>query len=159
MLISQSGVFQMYEKILVATDGSELAEKGVDAAIELALKTGGELFIVTVTSMMPSYGIVMGAEWASSPGAFDDFRKEMEASAKKILETALNKAHQLNVKAQGIHAENQLAAAGIVDAANKHEADLIIVASHGRRGVNRLILGSQASEVMAMSERPVLIIK
>lgn len=149
----------MYEKILVATDGSELAEKGVDAAIELASKTGGELFIVTVTSMMPSYGIVMGAEWASSPGAFEDFRKEMESSAKKILESALNKAHQFNVKAQGIHAENQLAAAGIVDAANEHDADLIIVASHGRRGVNRLILGSQASEVMAMSERPVMIIK
>lgn len=149
----------MYEKILVATDGSELAEKGVDAAIELAAKAGGELFIVTVTSMMPSYGIVMGAEWASSPGAFEDFRKEMESSAKRILESALNKAHQLNVKAQGIHAENQLAAAGIVDAANEHDADIIIVASHGRRGVNRLILGSQASEVMAMSERPVLVIK
>ena len=64
----------MYERILVATDGSELADRGVDAAVELAKKTGGELFVVTVTSLMPSYGIVVGAEWASSPGAFDEFR-------------------------------------------------------------------------------------
>lgn len=149
----------MFERILVATDGSELAERGVEAAVELASKVGGELFIVTVTSLMPSYGIVMGAEWASSPGAFEDFRKEMEDGAKKILESALNKAKQAGVKAQGIHAENQLAAAGIVDAANEHNVSLIILASHGRRGVNRLILGSQASEVMAMSERPVMVIK
>lgn len=149
----------MFERILVATDGSELADRGVDAAIELARKTGGELFVVTVTSIMPSYGIVIGSEWAASPGAFDDFRKEMEEGARKILETALNKAKQVNVKAKGIHAENQLAAAGIVDASNEHNVDLIILASHGRRGVNRLILGSQASEVLAMSERPVMVIK
>lgn len=149
----------MYERILVATDGSELAERGVDAAVELAAKTGGELFVVTVTSLMPSYGIVVGAEWAASPGAFEDFRKEMETGAKKILEAALQKAKQAKVKAHGIHAENQLAAAGIVDAANEHSVDLIIIASHGRRGVNRLILGSQAAEVIAMSERPVMVIK
>ncbi|MCT6920125.1 MAG: universal stress protein, partial [Bifidobacteriales bacterium] len=71
----------MYERILVATDGSELAGRGVDAAVELAKKTGGELFVVTVTSLMPSYGIVVGAEWASSPGAFDEFRKEMDDGA------------------------------------------------------------------------------
>ena len=149
----------MYERILVATDGSELAGRGVDAAVELAKKTGGELFVVTVTSLMPSYGIVVGAEWASSPGAFDEFRKEMDDGARKILEGALNKAEKQGVKAKGVHAENQVAAAGIVDAANEHNADLIIIASHGRRGVNRLILGSQASEVLAMSERPVMVIK
>lgn len=149
----------MYERILVATDGSELADRGVEAAIELAKKTGGEVFVVTVTSIMPSYGIVIGSEWAASPGAFDDFRKEMEEGARTILESALNKAKEAGVKAKGIHAENQLAAAGIVDAANEHDASLIIIASHGRRGVNRLILGSQASEVLAMSERPVMVIK
>jgi len=149
----------MYERILVATDGSEFADRGIDAAVDLAAKTGGELFVVTVTSLMPSYGIVVGAEWAASPGTFEDFRKEMEAGAKKILEHALEKAKYARVKAHGIHAENQLAAAGIVDAANEHNADLIILASHGRRGVNRLILGSQAAEVMAMSDRPVMVVK
>lgn len=150
---------KMFERILVATDGSDLADRGVEAAIELARNTHGELFIVTVTSLMPSSGIVVGSEWAASPGALEDFRKEMETGAKRILERALNKAKKAKVKAQGIHAENQLAAAGIVDAADENDVGLIILASHGRRGVNKLILGSQASEVMAMSARPVLVVK
>lgn len=149
----------MFERILVATDGSELADRGVDAAIELAKKVGSELFIVTVTNIMPSYGIVIGSEWAGSPGAFEDFRKEMEERARQVLDSALNKAKSAGVKAKGIHAENQLAAAGIVDTANEHNVDLIIIASHGRRGVSKLIVGSQAAEVLAMSQRPIMVIK
>jgi len=150
----------MFGKILVATDGSELAARGIETAIELATKTGSELFIVTVTSLMPSYGIVMGAEWAAGAGsAFDDFRQSMEEEAQNILQEAVAKAKAANVNAQGIHVENQLAAAGIINAAKDHDVDLIIVSSHGRRGVRRLILGSQAAEVLAMSERPVLVIK
>jgi len=75
----------MFERILVATDGSELAERGVDAGIELAKKTKGELFFVTVTSLMPSYGMSVGAEWAASPGTLEDYRHEMESGAKTIL--------------------------------------------------------------------------
>jgi len=150
----------MFGKILVATDGSELAARGVEAAIELAIKTSSELFIVTVTSLMPSYGIVMGAEWAAGAGsAMDDFRQSMEDEAQNILSEAVAKAKSANITAQGIHVENQLAAAGIIAAAKAHDVDLIIVSSHGRRGVRRLILGSQAAEVLAMSERPVLVIK
>jgi len=150
----------MFEKILVATDGADLAGRGIDAAIELATQVGSELFIVTVTSLMPAYGIVMGAEWAAGAGsAMEDFRKSMEEEAQNILSAALAKAKAANVKAQGIHVENQLAAAGIIDAAKEYDVNLIIVASHGRRGVSRLILGSQAAEVLAMSERPVMVIK
>jgi len=150
----------MFKKILVATDGSELAARGVDGAIELATKTDSELLIVTVTSLMPSYGIVMGAEWAAGAGsAMQEFRKSMEEEAQNILAQALDKAKQANISARGIHVENQLAAAGIIEAAKEHDVDLIIVSSHGRRGVRRLILGSQAAEVLAMSERPVLVIK
>jgi len=150
----------MFRKILVATDGSQLAQRGIEAAIELATKTGAELFIVTVTSLMPSYGIVMGAEWAGGAGsAMEDFQKSMEEEAQNILNSAVDKAKAAHVPARGIHVENQLAAAGIIDAAKEHDVDLVIVSSHGRRGVRRLILGSQAAEVLAMSERPVLVIK
>lgn len=149
----------MYERILVATDGSELSDRGVDAAIELARKTGGEVFFVTVTSLMPSYSMTVGAEWAASPGTFEDYRQEMESGAKTILDTALNKAKKAKVKAQGLHRENQLAAAGIVDAAKEYQADIIVIASHGRSGVHKLLLGSQTSEVMSMSELPILVVK
>lgn len=149
----------MYERILVATDGSELAERGVDAAIELARKTRGEVFFVTITSLMPSYSMTVGAEWAAGPGTFEDYRQEMETGAKTILGAALAKAAKAKVKAQGLHRENQLAAAGIVDAAKEYQADIIIIASHGRSGVHKLLLGSQTSEVMKMSELPVLVVK
>ncbi|KAA6205374.1 MAG: universal stress protein [Candidatus Tokpelaia sp.] len=149
----------MYERILVASDGSELAERGVDAGIELAKKTGGELFFVTVTSLMPSYSMTVGAEWAASPGTFEDYRHEMESGAKTILDAAMAKAKKAKIKAQGLHRENQLAAAGIVDAAKEYQADLIIIASHGRSGVHKLLLGSQTAEVMKMSELPVLVVK
>jgi len=150
----------MFEKILVATDGSELSGQGVDAAVELASKIGAQLVIVTVTSLMPSYGIVMGAEWAAgASSAFEDFRQSMEEEARRILDAALDKARAANVAAQGVHVENQLAAVGIVETAREHDVGLIVLASHGRRGVTRLILGSQASEVMAMSSRPVMVVK
>jgi len=150
----------MFKKILVATDGSELSSCGVDAAVELASKIGAQLIVVTVTTLMPSYGIVMGAEWAAgASSAFEDFRQSMEEEAKRILDAALDKAKAANVEAQGVHVENQLAAAGIVETAREYDVGLIVLASHGRRGVTRLILGSQASEVMAMSNRPVMVIK
>lgn len=149
----------MYEHILVATDGSELAEKGVDAGIELAEKTGGELFFVTVTSLMPSYGITAGAEWSAGPGSFEDFRREMESGAKTILDAAIGKAEAANVKAQGLHRENQVAAEGIIAAAKEYQADIIIISSHGRSGVHKLLLGSQTSELMQLSDLPVLVIK
>jgi len=149
----------MFERILVATDGSELAERGVDAGIELAKKTKGELFFVTVTSLMPSYGMSVGAEWAASPGTLEDYRHEMESGAKTILAGAQAKAQKAKVTARGLHRENQLAAAGIVDAAREYQADLIIIASHGRSGVHKLLLGSQTAEVMKMSELPVLVVK
>jgi len=150
----------MFKKILVATDGSPLAARGVDAAIDLATKISAELIIVTVTNLMPSYGIVMGAEWAGgASSAWEDFRKSMEEEAQQILNSALDKTKSAKVEAQGIHVENQLAASGIIDAAKQYDVDLIIIASHGRRGVSRLILGSQAAEVLALSNRPVLVIK
>jgi len=150
----------MFEKILVATDGSERSDHGVDAAIELAARLGAQLIVVTVTSLMPSYGIVMGAEWAAgASSAFEDFRQSMEEEAKRILDKAMAKAKAAHVTAQGVHVENQLAAVGIVETAREYDVGLIVLTSHGRRGVTRLILGSQASEVMAMSSRPVMVIK
>ncbi|WP_412058749.1 universal stress protein [Bartonella sp. DGB2] len=149
----------MYERILVATDGSELAERGIDAAIDLAKQLHAELLVVTVTGLMPSYNIVIGAEWAADPETFEEFRKDMEVEARKILGDALQRAEKAGVNARGIHSENQLPAAGIVEAAEEHDVCLIILASHGRRGVSRLLLGSQTAEVIAMSARPVMVIK
>ncbi|MBQ0710555.1 MULTISPECIES: universal stress protein [unclassified Ochrobactrum] len=149
----------MYRNILIATDGSELAEKGVDQGVALAKETGAKVTFVSVTELLPSYGIVVAAEWASSPAAFQEYREAITKAATEILSKAKAKATELGVSAEAVHVENQSPAQGIVEAANARDADLIVIASHGRRGVNKLLLGSQAAEVLSLSTVPVLVIK
>lgn len=149
----------MYKNILIATDGSELAEKGVDQGVALAKETGAKVTFVSVTELLPSYGIVVAAEWASSPAAFQEYREAITKAASEILSTAKTKATEIGVSAEAVHVENQSPAQGIVEAANARNADLIVIASHGRRGVNKLLLGSQAAEVLSLSTVPVLVIK
>jgi len=149
----------MYKKILVSTDGSDLAEKGVDAAIELAQKLQAELFLVTVTSILPAYGFIVGPQWTDVPPAFEDFRQEVTEKTKKILDAAQQKAKQKNINVTALHVENEQPAMGILDAAEKYHVDLIVMASHGRRGVSRLLVGSQTAEVLANSKISLLIVK
>ncbi len=149
----------MYKKILIATDGSELADKGVKQGVELAKETGASAVFVSVTELLPSYGIVVAAEWASSPAAFQEYREAISKAAAEILAKAKTEAESAGVNVETVHVENQSPAQGIVEAAKTKGCDLIVIASHGRRGVNKLLLGSQAAEVLSLSTVPVLVIK
>ncbi|MBC2883805.1 universal stress protein [Ochrobactrum sp. CM-21-5] len=149
----------MYKNILIATDGSELAEKGIDHGIAFAKELGSKVVFVSVTEILPSYGIVVAAEWASSPAAFQEYSEAVTKAAAEILAKAKAKAEAAGVAAETVHVENQSPAQGIVEAAQSKRSDLIVIASHGRRGVNKLLLGSQAAEVLSLSPVPVLIIK
>lgn len=150
----------MYKKIIVATDGSSLSERGVDCAIDFAKSVNAELFIVTVTNPIPGYGANVSTEWIATASTLEEYSKEMNAGAKKILDQAKSKAIAAGLtEIHVVHAEHQLPSHGIIDAAKEYNADLIILASHGRRGIKRVILGSQAQEVLSLSEIPVLIIK
>lgn len=149
----------MYKSILIATDGSELALKGVEQGLALADQIGSKVVFVTVTELLPSYGIVVAAEWASSPAAFQEYREAIGKAATDLLASAKEKAERAGVIAETLHIENQSPAQGIVEAAKHKHCDLIVIASHGRRGVNKLLLGSQAAEVLSLSAVPVLVIK
>lgn len=149
----------MYKNILIATDGSEPRQKGVDQGVALAKETGASVIFVSVTELLPSYGIVVAAEWASSPAAFQEYREAITKAATEILSKAKAKAMEIGVSAEAVHVENQSPAQGIVEAANAKNTDLIVIASHGRRGVNKLLLGSQAAKVLSLSTVPVLVIK
>lgn len=149
----------MYKHILVATDGSELANKGLEHAIGLAKDISAKMTVLTVTDLFPSYGIVVAPGLSTSPEIFEDYREAMADQAKAIVQAALTKARDAGVTVEGLHIENQSPAVGIVEAAESHEADLIVISSHGRRGVNKLLLGSQAAEVLSLSKVPVLVVK
>jgi nucleotide-binding universal stress UspA family protein len=147
----------MFKHILLPTDGSELAQAGLGQGVALAATLGAKVTIVTVTEPLPVYLGAEAAAW-SAGDALASFDKDMAASAAKVLEAARATAAASQVPAETIHVPRTPPADAIVEVARSQGCDLIVMASHGRRGVRRLILGSQTSEVLAHSPAPVLVI-
>lgn len=148
----------MYKHILIATDGSELATKGLVHGVSLAKSVGAAVTIVTVTEMWPA--MEMARESTHDPlNAIKEFEDAAARSAQHILSAAAAKAKDLGLEASTEHVPDLSPAEGIVETAKAKGCDLIVMASHGRRGVSRLFLGSQAMEVLSHTPVPVLIVR
>jgi nucleotide-binding universal stress UspA family protein len=145
----------MYQSIVVAADGSTLSERAVASAGALAKALGAKLTMVTVTEQMPTFA---AAEigWSVPATVYDDIRRANSDRAKTILRAAQGIS---GIDADAVHIEEQVPYQGILDAAGRVEADLIVMGSHGHRGIERLILGSQAAKVLSLATIPVLIVK
>lgn len=139
----------MYKHILISTDGSELAQKGVDHGLSLAKTLGSTVTVITVTEPYPLQSAATRASWI-----------EAQANhAEAALSAARDMAAKAEVKIEVVHTTDQSPAEAIVEAAKKLGCDLIVMASHGRRGVSRLLLGSQTAEVVHYSAIPVLVVR
>lgn len=149
----------MYTRIVVGIDGSELATKALRHALALAKENKARLFVVTSTE--PAMLVAPGAEMmAVNTGELIAELEEAKASsAKATLAEAEALASAEGLKIEKIHLPSSIAADAILDTAGQQGADLIVMGSHGRRGLGRLLLGSQAAEVLARSSIPVLVIK
>ncbi|WP_297106034.1 universal stress protein [uncultured Devosia sp.] len=149
----------MYSNIVCGVDGSDLAHKALRHALALAEKTGGKVTAVTVTE--PSIIVSPGAEimMVDTSSIIADLDKAKEESAKAILDAAQKVASEGSVHLSVMHVANSPAAEGLLHAAKEISADLIVMGSHGRRGLGRLLLGSQAAEVLAHTDLPVLVVK
>lgn len=147
----------MYAQILIATDGSELAAHALDQGLKLAKALGSQVTIVTVTEP----ATVIGGGYAAISGTgFDPIPELIEAQkqvADGVLKAAADTARAQGIEAKTVLVDNSFPAEGIVASAEKAGADLIVMASHGRRGLGRLLLGSQTSNVLAHSKVPVLV--
>ena len=143
----------MYKHILIATDGSDLAQKGVDQGLALAKALAAKVTAVTVTE--PLAAMLVGEAAIALP--IDDYDKAASADAARILAGVTASAAKAGVPCDTLHVKDQYPAEGIVDAAKARGCDLIVVTSHGRRGLSRLLLGSQATRVLTHSEVPVLV--
>jgi nucleotide-binding universal stress UspA family protein len=142
----------MYKHILIATDGSELAERAVKTGLILAKALGAQATVVTVSE--PWAALAAGE---ASPGfPFDAYEKAAGEAAAKILASAAGIARQLDIACATVHLKDT-PAEGILQAAKERGCDLIVMASHGRHGFSRLLLGSQAMRVLTGSNVPVLI--
>ncbi len=145
----------MYKRILIATDGSDLAQKGVRHGLMLAKSLATKATVVTATE--PWTAVVAGEMGMAFP--IDDYDRACVANAAKTLSAASALATEIGVDCDVQHAKDTFPADGIVEAAKRLDCDLIVMASHGRRGVSRLLLGSQANKVVTHSTVPVLIVR
>lgn len=149
----------MYNHILIPTDGSDLAHRGVEQGLSLARQLGSKVMIITVTESFPLDGVSMGGAWVAGPTEYASYDEAQKQFAEGILSAARNEAEELGVDAKTLHIANQHPATGILETAAAHECDLIVMTSHGRRGIQRLLLGSQTAEVLASSHAAVLVVR
>lgn len=144
----------MYKHILIATDGSDLATKGLDHGLKLAALSGAKATIVMVTDMWASSALV-----AAGPATMEEYERSMTAAVEDILKQAAEMAEKAGVQYETLHIPNRYAADAIVETAQNQAADLIVMASHGRRGFRKFVLGSQTTEVLQSSTIPVLVVR
>ena len=147
----------MYERILVATDGSSLSKKAVTSAIGLAATCGAELIALKVVPRYPQAyfeGSIplnikdvarIEAQWA----------EEAQAAVDAVQKAAAAKG----VKAKAVVSRSDIVSDAIIAAAKKHKADLVVMASHGRKGIKRLLLGSETQQVLTHCHVPVLVLR
>jgi nucleotide-binding universal stress UspA family protein len=143
----------MYAHILIATDGSELAGRAVEQGLTLAKTLGSKVTAVTVTE--PWTAAVSG-EWAVA-FPVEEYEKAAALNAEKILKAVAETAARIGVACETVHVKDQFAAEGIVEEAKSRACDLIVMGSHGRRGLVKFVLGSQATRVLTHSTTPMLI--
>jgi nucleotide-binding universal stress UspA family protein len=146
-----------YRKILVAVDGSPASGKGLREAIRLARAERAQLFIVHVVDEFQAFAAMDGL--VGAPGA--DLLSALREGGKRILAKAMGTALKQKIKPKGILREmlSGPAAYPIVREARKLRADLIVLGTHGRRGVRRLVLGSDAEQVVRTASVPVLLVR
>lgn len=143
----------MYTHILVTTDGSEFAERAFSHAIGLAKQLGAKLTAVTVTPPL-QFLTVEGVVYPEDP---ERYQAMTDAQAKAALEAVAKAAEAQGVTCERVQIENQQPYEGILQTAKDKGCDLIVMASHGRRGISAFLLGSETQKVLTHSTVPVLV--
>lgn len=148
----------MYKHILIATDGSELAGRALAHGLALAKEVKAKVTLVTVTQLWSALDMAHRVrEGQRDP--MHQFEEIAAGSAKVVLDAAAQMAKAAGVACELVHVPDRHPADGIIATAEQKGCDLIVMASHGRRAVGRLLLGSQANEVLAHSKIPTLIVR
>lgn len=145
----------MFKHVLLPTDGSDFANAALTKGAQFAKSISAK---VTVAFVTPPWDVAAPAEVVIAFPA-----QEVEANMRKAAEETLSAAKAL-VEAEGLscdtlHVPEKHPAEGVLEAAEKSGSDIIVLGSHGRRGLSKLLLGSTAQEIATRSHIPVLIIR
>ena len=143
----------MFKHILIATDGSELAQKAVTQGLELAKGLGAQVTVINVTE--PWAAVAPGEVAMAFP--IHEYEESVATNAARILSAVDTQAKAQGVTCATLHVKDQFPAEGIIETAGQRGCDVIVMASHGRRGLMRFLLCSQAIKVLTNSTIPVLV--
>jgi nucleotide-binding universal stress UspA family protein len=146
----------MYKKILVAVDGSETSNKALNAALQMAQESHGKVHIIHVVNELSYFS---GHE--SYGARLAEVIEIAQKAGNKILDDAVDAATAAGVAAERVYVERYGAGLGdiVSTAATRLSADLIVVGTHGRRGMGRLMLGSGAEQIIRYAPIPVLVVR
>ena len=147
----------MYQRILLASDGSALSRKAEHAAIDLASSLGAKLVALHVVPRYPVSYYEGSVTFSTREVA--RIEDASAARAQRAVDAVVDAATALGVGAKGVVVRSDLVADSILGAARKHRCDLIVMASHGRRGLKRVLLGSETQHVLTHGKTPVLVLR
>lgn len=142
----------MFERIAVALDGSECSMQAFDLALQLAGSVGAEIGVCSVVDP-----VVVAGSAPPSP-AMELVVRDMETSARRLVTEAVERARQAGLVASG-QTRSGVPAYEVIKYAEHFHADLIVMGTHGRKGVKHLLMGSVAEMILRESAIPVLVIR
>ncbi len=143
----------MFKHILIPTDGSELSRAAVTTAVSLAKACNARVTGLTVIAPSADFGV---GEFGSVADP-DAYNRASAANAKRALAVVTDAAAEAQVSAETVKVDHDSPWLAIIDAAASRGCDLIVMASHGRRGLDALVLGSETNKVLTHSKVPVLV--
>lgn len=147
----------MYQSILIATDGSDLSQKAIRSGLELAALTDAKVVVLKVAPKYPRDYFEGGA--IVSINDIKRIEKQWVETAQQELQDIKQQASEHKIKVKTVVVQSDFIAESIVNTAKKRSCDLIVMASHGRKGIKRLLLGSETQHVLTQSTIPVLVLR
>ncbi|WP_298577334.1 universal stress protein [uncultured Luteimonas sp.] len=149
----------MYRHILIASDGSNLAGKGLDAGLALAAALQARATLVTVSDPWQDVMAADPSAMALTGELREERRRQKEAEAQAVFEDARKRAQAAGVALETVYVPERLPDEAILETADRCGADLVVMASHGHRGLRKLLLGSQTQAVVSRGHLPVLVVR
>ena len=147
----------MYKRILIATDGSTLSDKAVDSGLSLAALCGASVIALKIVQRYPRSYFDGGQ--STNVDEAKDIEKQWSDAAQALVDAVKAKGSAQGVEVQTVLVKSDLVAESVIAVAKEHACDLIVMASHGRKGVSRLLLGSETQHVLTHSHTPVLVLR
>ena len=145
----------MYKHILIPTDGSELSQRAIDHGAKLAKTLNAKITMLTVSEPFHIFAL----DPTMVTGTPAEYKRRIADVTAQYLKTAKDTAAAAGVTCDGVHVEHEQPYRAIIDTASKMGCDAIVMASHGRRGISAMVLGSETVKVLTHSSTPVVVVR